>query len=415
MALVIACVWVALAGLFTALMWLSTYVESEHMKENVRNSLQLLVDEGEYYRYRVGGAMLQKDNFTDATMVSSSMPLPEGYGHMRGAFANPMPFDRSAGNTCATRALAAIDDYNTGNMDTYSRYWCGFLVTLRPMLAMTELNTIRIVDTVILWLLALLATVMVWRRIGGREALFFIIAIMAVGFPVVPGVLQYFTCFFLMMLCSILVLAVNRKRLTGMFCGVVMFVTGAVTVYFDFLTTPVLTLGFPAIFILLRRDALPDWRMLLLCVICWGLGYFGLWATKWVISPLVSGLDIMAEAVNAAHIRAGGISEALMAGNAKEWTLLALVFMGLAAVLLSVIYVRRSVRVPQRVDSAMPIAVIALIPFIWVLALQNHSAVHYWFVWRIFSLTIFSILEFYNMTVYAKGREKDGSNHTVLQ
>ena len=40
---------------------------------------------------------------------------------------------------------------------------------------------------------------------------------------------------------------------------------------------------------------------------------------------------------------------------------------------------------------ALPVAAVALYPFVWYLAVQNHSNIHYWMTYKLLSVTAFSL------------------------
>lgn len=75
---------------------------------------------------------------------------------------------------------------------------------------------------------------------------------------------------------------------------------GLLTAYVDFLTFPLMSLGLPLVYLLNRSYAskLKDKILRVLqCGIAWGIGYAGMWASKWVVASLLLRRNLIREAV----------------------------------------------------------------------------------------------------------------------
>ena len=117
---------------------------------------------------------------------------------------------------------------------------------------------------------------------------------MLIGFLFMKPVLVL--CSLTMSVCWIITLAVllimllcHSKIEAGKRYPELFLLTGILTSYFDFLTYPVVTLGFPlcAYFLLAERESIKKGLQKVIGYsFCWGVGYVGMWALKWIIADV---------------------------------------------------------------------------------------------------------------------------------
>lgn len=90
--------------------------------------------------------------------------------------------------------------------------------------------------------------------------------------------------------------------------------------FFDFLDSPVITLGIPLVVLVVRHSACggagTGWSsgihlaaLIALAAVGWAFGYLYLWALKWVLATLVTGQDVFSSAFGQAAIYSGGSAE----------------------------------------------------------------------------------------------------------
>ena len=86
--------------------------------------------------------------------------------------------------------------------------------------------------------------------------------------------------------------------------------SGVITSYFDLLTYPLLSLTFPLITLLLmiRKHEKIVSNKMIVGMIClnsffWGIGYGGMFISKWLVATLITGNDVFSIAVNFASAR----------------------------------------------------------------------------------------------------------------
>ncbi len=222
------------------------------VRDHVYTSAQTIAEEGLYPEY-FGFKLFQMDNYTDTVMLfeaASADEAPPLTAMMTNTAYNVDNFE-----TLAEDLQWYIEkDLSTGAQRTdapalvpfsYARYWHGYLIWLRPLLLVTTITGVRIVQYAVL--LALLAAVL-WllrRRCGLR------------GLPLVcrqPAFwsrrsgcrirCSIFTCFALGYAGCVWVLA--KPRRSDALC-LALLVLGAATAFCDLLVTPILTLGLPLV------------------------------------------------------------------------------------------------------------------------------------------------------------------------
>lgn len=375
---------VMVAGM-TAASFLVKLADSESLRQHALESEQLLHSEQlapPPHYLPTGNSLLAPDYFSDAIIIATTSCRSDSLA--RDALGNSLwtdsdfQFSRSA-----IRGLQGEDIPKY----YYSRYWHGYTLTMTPTLMVLNLREIRVWNTVLMWLLLIGVTILMWRRLGRSVGITFLVAMMGVGFPVVPASLQYSTCFYIMLLSTGALLLLPSHRLNGTLLLPIFFFIGGMTSYMDLLTTPLLTLGLPAAVVLLLRNRLPDWKLLLGIGLCWAAGYGGIWMSKWVVAALGTDLEIFSEAVASFKQRIGGTDPS------SRLYLPALSAMGVVGVVVAgAVLCRFRFGSPELAKRYLPFAAIALLPLLWMCATRNHSTIHFWFVWRIFSVSIFSII-----------------------
>ena len=134
----------------------------------------------------------------------------------------------------------------------------------------------------------------------------------------------------------------------------------------------------------------------------WGVGYLLCWASKWVLAGLVTGQNVIADALHQVGVRTAADSwhgmeltwrnilhfvYTTLAGKHLFWPLV------LAVVLLLALFAA-SIRDRQQLARALPLGLCALMTPAWFIVLRTHSIQHGWFTWRALGLTVFAELAF---------------------
>lgn len=366
-------------------------IPNEAVKENIVKSEQFMVEEDEYILYN---PLFRKDKFSESIILGES-GIEDSLGVFHKILLNPT----ISYNPDKSLTESYIDYYagvpNTG-VGTYGRYWHGFQSVIKPLLVFIPYSYIRILNYFLLFGLALFCTYLINFRISWRIGYIFLISLCLCGFTAAPELIQFSTCFYIAFLGIIWLLMHSRERLTEKFCYASFFCIGGLTVYFDFLTTPLLTLGLPLTVLIMYRSENPTLTSTIKLIISWGLGYFILWLMKWIIATIFTEENLIENAFNQIIKRTGGeVSGDEDNAGMWPWNFVILSFLSIwmfVSAIPLIVDFKRMRAVARKYSSLI---LIAALPFIWVMVVRNHSWIHYWYVWRIFGVAIFALLVYW--------------------
>lgn len=381
---------------FTLLM-LGTYtLPSSLIADNVIASAQQLQHEGQA-AHLINSRLGRLDNYTDALMLNLAISSDTKHP-LRSAMLNPY-YDNDDEDVAKSVNTERVAHGQTNGLEKrfYGRYWQGYLVTLKPMLILFSLHGLRIVNCLLMLLLSLATLWLIWQKIGKIEALLFLLSLLLVYFPVVPFSLQYSTCFYLMFLSMLAVMLYPGLTSTSRSLSLTFFIIGGITSFFDFLTTPQLTLGMPLLVCLLIQRK-QEMRTIIIASIAWGIGYALLWASKWVIGYGLTGFNLLADAAEQIGVRTSqqyyGIEltiptmlQFIIFGEERPlgWKIPALIL----SLSIAYIFLQKGLKVQRQ---CLWLLLIAMIVPIWFLLMRQHSIMHLWFTLRAFLVTIYSLL-----------------------
>lgn len=338
------------------------------------------------------------DNYTDAVMIAEAL------------YDNPdvSPLDqavyvyRRVNSDSASVDIADMIEGKPMQWEmSYTRYWHGFLVVLRPLLMLLSYADIRVLMAMAQMLLFGFAIVVMTKQ-GKMELLVpFAAAILTLAPTGTMISMQYFASYALMMLGVLCVLCFDGWLGCGERYGYFFLLMGMLTCYFDFLTYPLVTLFIPLLLVMYQHVGQRD--MMRFCVgacVLWGMGYAGFWAMKWIVGSVLVGENLV---YNAYHHAKYQVSMAdVMTGNRLEAIgknlqvickpAYALLYAGALAVCAAPL-VRRRTRVSALfLDGRWMMAAVGLAPFVWWLLAASHSVVHALFTYRLLSITVLSVL-----------------------
>lgn len=311
-------------------------------------------------------------------------------------------------------AIASIRDHEAGvGLDggyEYFRYWHGYTVVSRPLVATVGVAGQRIV---LLWSFIGALTVLA-RRLGRRHGALAPIALLG------PFLLTTDTIELARSIphgVSALVAVVGAwwlHRLSGppstasnptgtgrsdLMVASAAFAVGAGYVFVDLLTTPpgawALSAGVVALGSAEHLSGRALVRRTALASSAWVVGWVWTWVSKWVIAAAVLGYDRVRETIGGAvEDRVGGERDYIdlspftaIEVNVRAWwdhPLTPPVLVGIVVV--AVMVARRNdwgATWPTRLVVASP----SVVPFLWFEVLRNHSLVHPHFVYRSLGVT----------------------------
>lgn len=396
-----------LAGVMGALLMISVYaLPTEPIRSNVKKS-SAVFDLGQNYLQWASPIVSSRlDSFTDNWMINiatyqkgenikeiikDSMDNPwNSYAHIEGKI-DPYNFIK--------KAYTYNVPMDGAKRDTYSRYWHGYNIWLKPMLTFFTMGDIRIFMMMFQFILLIFVMLELYKKGGLKLLTPFFIAILIFNPISCALCLTYSTLYNITLISMLINLKYelwNSERYWLLFLWI-----GIITSFFDFLTYPLTALGCNLIiFVLLSNYQLfPKMKKVILSSALWTIGYAGMWMEKWLIGSLVTGNNLFIQAIRSGKFRAGGNIEGghitpvdviLKNFTAIDNHVIYTIFV-ICVVLLLVCYLSGKYKIKLRKDMIFPLLFVGIYPFVWFFVMKNHSYGHFWMVHKILMLTIIAM------------------------
>ncbi len=396
---------ILLAGsalLGTLLLVLVFCIPTGRIKENVKASVDRVlisadsVSDNAFLEH----VIRNKESYTDSIMVQYAFERIEDknvYEHAMWAY----HYDLEEEIWAAEDSLKAVlndKDPSEMHLREYSRYWHGYLLYLKPLLLLFTWEQLVWIELALH--IVLLITVAV---LAVKKKLSCVVPAMVAGLLFMKPELM--TVSLTMSVCLIITMAAMIFQLCkgdwleqkGWYPEFFLCV-GILTSYFDFLTYPIMTLGFPLCLYFMSREQEGVWAAIKRIVgysFCWGVGYAGMWASKWVIADITLQTGTIkdalwnvigrTEAIGGRPRMNGGfyvVSLNLQEYGSSIYPVMAGVLMA-AVVVMIILALCNKVSVKTVCQTIVPFLIIAVIPFAWIVVVQHHSALHARFTFRI--------------------------------
>ena len=227
--------------------FLPQYLIQEHIAESI--DLVLFDNENNAIFDRSTGSEL--DVFTDILMLRTSLTTNDNY--LGSILTNPVyTYDgyltwEDNGKTLANLAYGEPAD----GVWFYTRYWLGFRAVLRLALTFFTYAQIKRYLSFVFLTLFMAAVCGVSRHTNSRIAFFFALSIILVRPHVMATSMQFTCCFLIAFLAMLLVPWLHRhEKWEGLF----FLELGMITMYFDFYTVPLITVGFPLLYLQILKQ-----------------------------------------------------------------------------------------------------------------------------------------------------------------
>lgn len=282
----------------------------------------------------------------------------------------------------------------------YSRYWHGYLLVLRPLLMLTNVATIRLLNAVFQFLLIMLFIWVCYCKNQMKTG-------MAMGYAslfLYPFTmffsLSLSICYYIMILAAIILVYWHQKLSNR--CWYFFLIIGVMTAYFDLLTYPLVTLGFPVCIMITISDERIKRKLQKFAISCigWGVGYLGMWSGKWILTDMLLHTGTIKDAVQTImsrtekapeHSILTGFTEVLQRNVSVYGNLVYICLIsGLLFVVALAVVKHRNIRGDWM--KIIPYIFIAALPFVWYLGTQNHSYEHWMFTCKILSISFFAVI-----------------------
>lgn len=402
------------------LLILSAFLPQFLIQQHVVDSVDLVMYDLDNNYLFDGSEGSKLDVFTDIMMLRTSLTTNDRY--LGSVLTNPVYTYRDldewlgSGKTLANLAY----DKPADGVWFYTRYWMGFRVVLR--LALLFFNYAQIKRYLSFLFFSLFAAVIcsVSKHVNSKVAFLFALSILLIRPHVMATSMQLTCCFFIAFLAMLLIPWLYRNpKWEGLFFMEV----GMLTMYFDFYTVPLVTVGFPLMYLyILKQEASTpvSFKNLLKNLLAWFAGYGLMWIAKLVLTTILTSENALEFGFTSFFSRVGiakdtelsqyyalkpafdGIRKAVFSDNLGTVVYL----LGAGVILALVVWrILRGHASRKTVEKAVPYLFFAVIPIIWFVITRQPVAIHYFFQYRTIALTHWGAGVFLYYLLPAKKRE----------
>lgn len=364
---------------------LSCLLPDKTIKAHIAQSAPGLAEEGSYPNAIITWDQCQMDNFTDALIMNQIYNIDRKHPVRSAMIVNRS----SEGGLDWDQPGLLLRRVHGEELKShqYSRYWHGNTFLFRFVLLLMDFNMLRWTLYLISGLLMVMLLCAYYPEAGTLKTM-----ALSFGFLVTCGFvtqfsMQFFPVLALTLIGSLLVI----KRDKSKDFGLLFFIVGSLTCYFDLLTAPLLTLGIPlAVMLSLNKDSQFDLKRNLLTIIklilLWGFGFALTFFMKWVLASLILGQNVLADAYEVALYRMDTEAFTRWDALSRNFKMIPLWMIIVAVAVLIVIDVVRHKRLNCK--KALAYLLVGVMPLVWYLLLSNHSYIHWWFTYRLLAITI---------------------------
>ncbi len=393
-------------------------IPTERMFQNAKASVEIFEQENSHQQTVYGYKSTTLDNYTDAWMIRHALYsgeeslLDKSLNVYRNAYTHGETSD-----VCES-LIAYLKGVGGYERKSYSRYWHGYLVILKPLLFFFDYGDIRQILKITALLLVIYLCILMEKKNMIKLVPAFAAAVVCIEFHSVGMSMQYTWIFFVSLIAAILLLkgypeAINTPKVSMMF-----LIIGMCTSYLDFLTYPVFTLGIPltiwAFQMSISEQKGNRLLMAFLNSVHWAIGYAGLWGLKWIIYSVLTGENLIEDAMQSvlertAHDVMGEQISYLktVLENVNVLAKYPYVLVCLTALIVLIILNKKEHHAGTR-QGLVTYLFIAVLPFLWYGVSMNHSYVHAYMTYKDLGVTVFAgmcaIMEIWN---YGKKKNKE--------
>jgi len=384
-------------------------IPASKISNHVVQSTKVLQDEGLFPKY-LNFKLFQKDNFTDVLMFNIAVSV-ENSNPVESAMMNYYHWEADdIMNFAHQTEELALNHKERFEKLPYTRYWHGYQIFLRPLLTVMNYSQIRIMNCILFSILLFFCSWLIYKKIGISVAVIFILSLLMINFPIVPLTMQFSTVFYIAFAAILLILTQKHIFEKQENAWYVFFIIGAVTSFLDLLTAPLITLGLPLIIYQLYIQNNKKVLSTLKLSVFWGSGFALLWASKWMVAYLMTGVNPLEEVMHQVGIRISNEYKGmemtipnifgLIRETAQNMNLTWLLY-GVMVLIIGLLIIYFAVLLKNKKifwENAWLLLIAASVPA-WYMVLRNHSIQHGWFTWRALLVSLFAVFIFLYHTV----------------
>lgn len=391
--------------LFFFSLLLTYFLPKDRIVKNVNYSIGIIEKEGLYFNpFYTFNPNLEKvavlDNFTDSILLN--VALDNNYNKTNKFKRTVLNTYYKTGNNEIINLKEALSNDIKPNK-FYVRYWFGSEILLKPLLVFNDYSEIRYINMILMNIILIILCYLISKKIGFKFVIPFVLSLLFMNYTNIAMSLQYSPVMYIMLISSVIVLMINNKN--KKYYNYLFLLIGCLTAFFDLLTYPLITLGYPLIFYVItqynnKNSFKKYYKQFILLILLWGIGYAGTYLFKWAIASLVLGENCFKSAFDQLQYRLdldgpneitkiGALSKNFEVYFNKYTVLLTTLFL---LVLGIIVKVKRFKLNKIKIYDIIPFLLIIISPYLWYLILTNHSYIHYWMTYRIQGISLFCLL-----------------------
>lgn len=431
---------------FNLLLFLSSLFSSNLLEKNVKESAETLLIEGNKYQI-IKTLDVYNDNYTDSIMINTAYSIDNTnpiYSYMSGRknfnnqitrisledtsgeliSINPSNEESIKNNSIIVsekyEPVIELNEFINGKIHTsinYARYWHGYLPFLRILLLIFNISQIRIFLLILFTIILFYLVYLINKKLGTIIAFLFGFSLIVYDYFLVPYSLQN-APIFLVMLISCIILLKNLDRIKDF--SLFTFIIGCIANFVDFLTVPIITLGFPLLLYicykqqnnLKNRESI---KIIFKSTLTWFVGFGLTWISKWILFDFIYNNNLLELALNQIIYRSTGNLDFGISNLSKstenkiiielllilaELSSKGLIYASIVFVVISIplaIYIKKFhikltvLKFNVWVQQYFPLIIISVLPLLWYILLSSHTTKHLFFTYRNMSIFLFAI------------------------
>jgi len=387
---------VGLIALYVVLLMAGQAIPRRLVLDNVEKSYLQLKEQGLYYEGKFGAAW---DNWTDSYFMNSAVTEYDGtllQKAIANAYTTYSEMDESGSTNTIDDVKYALEQDGNAVIKPYSRYWVGMLTVYKILLLFMPVNGIRVLMFAIVAALFLASAVGVYRMLGAKGLVPYVVSVAVAAYFPQALCLVFNTDIAMMFLMMAVCWQLFCKNASTEQFAVLFFLGGSVLAYLNYWAFPLITLGFPLVFVLSVRIengcGLKNLtKETVLLSVCWSAGLAGTVIAKQILCKLILGTQ---SGTGQLFLRMGseftlkGRLVSVVNGLVRRMTSTpVLVLTVVTAILLVMLLKIRAYRIQHK---GCLLIFVAFYPVIWWFLLPNHCI--HGFVVHMYGVTYYAML-----------------------
>lgn len=395
---------------FFLVLYITAQIPRKAVHKQISQSAKILNEESESFLYYINGRDIQIDNYTDAIMLNNIYSIDENniIESIIKCRRNYIPnikirnFGEKAGNILyqdgEDNPVQDLVDITNGKSRTtyeYARYWHGYMVILKPMLIFFNITQIRIIFEIILCISLFILSFYLYKNVNKIIAILTFITFFSIDIVSFVKNLQGIFVFIIPIITSIFIV---NKKINSKNINLILFIIGGITAYVDFLTTPLTTILIPEIIYFMvykEKDLKVVFKEFIFMCLLWGIGYFGIWISKWIINDWIYNSNLIEVSLKQILFRVNS-NEFVGTPNVPIKALKSNIFnscnwISIGIIIIAIINLIKNYKNIFNKNKII-YGIIAIIPILWYLVISNHSCLHYFFTYKLLIVTLLGIV-----------------------